>query len=145
MDRDCQNTRAEVLIAESTTPPILEGCTVFAGAWDDPWSTESTTNASDLDIDHTVPLANVWRSGAWAWSGTQRIAYANNLDDPDHLNAIPLAENRSKGDDGPEAWRPPDQSSWCHYAQAWTRLKARWNLTATQSEWDALVAMAAHC
>ena len=144
-DGDCQNMRAEVLIAESSTTPVLEGCTVFAGAWDDPWSSDATTNTSDLDVDHTVPLANAWRSGAWAWSGSERIAYANDVADTDHLLAIPLSENRAKSDSGPEAWRPPDRAAWCHYAEAWSRIKARWNLVATPAEWDALVAMSAGC
>jgi hypothetical protein len=91
------------------------------------------------------PLANAWRSGAWAWNGAQRIAFANDLSEPDHLNAIDLSENRKKGDSGPEDWKPPDSTSWCRYAQAWARIKARWNLTATQAEWDALAAMTADC
>lgn len=147
-DGDCQNTRAEVLAAESLDPPTFttaERCTVAAGRWIDPWSGRVDTDASRLDVDHTVPLANAWRSGAWAWSDAERRAYANDLDDADHLVAIPLGENRAKADGGPEAWRPPDRSSWCRYARTWAQIKARWQLTATQAEWDALVAMTAAC
>jgi len=148
VDHDCQNTRAEVLIAESAVPPTFttaSQCTVATGSWNDPWSGTMTTTAHALDIDHTVPLANAWRSGAWRWDHARRVAYANDLTDADHLLAIPAAENRSKSDGGPEAWRPPLRSTWCRYALDWDAIKARWGLTATTAEWGALSEMAATC
>jgi hypothetical protein len=147
-DRDCQDTRAEVLIAESRVPvgfTSASGCTVATGEWVDPWSGTVSTSARALDVDHTVPLANAWRSGAWAWPAALRVAFANDLADADHLIAIPLGENRAKGDDGPEAWRPPLVSAWCAYAQVWASIKARWNLSATPAEWAALQEMATTC
>ena len=147
-DHDCQDTRAEVLALESrvtVTYSSAAACSVATGEWVDPWSGAVSTSARALDVDHTVPLANAWRSGAWAWTPEQRVAYANDLADAGHLIAIPLGENRSKGDDGPEAWRPPSVGSWCAYAQLWTSIKARWDLSATPAEWGALQEMAATC
>lgn len=147
-DRDCQNTRAEVLIAESRAAVAFTsptGCTVATGDWLDPWSGAQLTTAGALDIDHTVPLANAWRSGAWAWTTEQRRAYANDLTDVDHLVALELGENRSKGDGGPEGWKPPNPLTWCEYARDWTAIKARWNLSASPAEWSALLAMSATC
>lgn len=147
-DHDCQNTRAEVLITESQVPVTFttpSGCTVATGQWVDPWSGTVSTSASALDVDHTVPLANAWRSGAWAWTPERRVEYANDLADADHLIGIPLGENRAKGDDGPEAWKPPDPGAWCRYARVWTDIKARWGLTATAAEWSAVLAMAGTC
>ena len=147
-DHDCQDSRAEVLVAQSLTPVSFitaADCTVATGTWIDPWSGTQNSSARALDIDHTVPLANAWRSGASAWTTARRLAYANDVTDRDHLLAIPLGENRSKGDDGPEAWKPPDPKTWCRYAQSWDSIKARWNLTATPAEWAALISMAATC
>ncbi len=147
-DRDCQDTRAEVLVVESRVPVTFtdaDACTVATGEWLDPWSGRVDTSARALDVDHTVPLANAWRSGAWAWTDRQRQDFANDLADAPHLIAIPLGENRSKGDRGPESWRPPSPAAWCGYARAWTAIKARWNLTASATEWSALQTMAATC
>ena len=147
-DGDCRDTRAEVLAAESrvaVTYTTAAACTVATGEWLDPWSGSVTTSARALDVDHTVPLANAWRSGAWAWTPEQRRAYANDVTDAGHLIAIPLGENRSKGDAGPEDWKPPAPSSWCAYAQLWASIKARWDLSATPAEWAALQEMAATC
>jgi hypothetical protein len=147
-DRDCQSTRAEVLIAESRVPvtfTTVSACTVATGDWLSPWSGVTTKTASALDVDHTVPLANAWRSGAWAWTAEQRQAFANDIDDADHLIALPASENRSKSDGGPEEWRPPNPASWCRYAQVWTQIKARWSLTASPAEWSAVLELAAAC
>jgi hypothetical protein len=104
-----------------------------------------TTVAHDLQVDHTVPLANAWGSGAWSWTHAQRVAYANDLADPDHLVPILTHENESKIDEGPDGWKPPNRAAWCLYARVWDRIKAKWHLSATAAEWNALVAMAATC
>ena len=136
VDGDCQDTRQEVLIEESLIVPTLDprGCRVVAGRWRDEYTGAVYSNPLDLDVDHRVPLANAHRSGAWAWDQSRKREYANNLDDPEHLVAVGAAENRRKGDRGPEAWRPPFRDSWCHYAAAWQVVKRRWALTITADE-----------
>ena len=70
-DRDCQDARQEVLIAESLTGVAYEAgdtCRVERGDWFGVYTGESFTDPSDLDVDHMVPLANADRSGGWAWS-----------------------------------------------------------------------------
>jgi len=144
----CQNTRATLLIRTSDRPVTFTSakqCTVKSGRWTDPWSGAVTTDAHEFQIDHTVPLANAWRSGAWAWTHDQRVAYANDLDDKDHLVAILASENEAKGDSGPDAWRPPALAAWCRYALDWDRIKAKWHLSATPAEWTALEQMAVNC
>jgi hypothetical protein len=147
-DHNCQTSRAEVLITLSHRPVTFttaRECVVKSGRWTDPWSGTATTTARDFDIDHTVPLANAWRSGAWKWTQAKRVQYANDIDDVDHLVPITLSSNRSKGDKGPDEWTPSKPAAKCRYALAWNRIKARWHLSATAPEWDALVNLAASC
>ena len=143
-DGDCQDTRAEVLVAESITPAV-GGCTIASGTWDDPYTGTRITVAHDLDIDHMVPLSNAWTSGAWAWAPAQRVAYANFLEDPAHLIAVSASANRSKGDRSPDEWRPPNQSFWCTYAVDWIDVKTRWTLSVSAPERQALGSMLATC
>lgn len=146
--RGCQDTRATLLLRLSQVPVTFTSartCTVRTGRWVDPWSGVVTTIARNFQIDHTVPLGNAWRSGAWSWTHERRVAYANDLADTDHLVPILAHENESKRDDGPESWRPPNPSAWCRYALDWDHIKATWNLTATAAEWSALREMSATC
>ena len=146
-DGDCQNTRAEVLIEESLDPvQFTRGqCLVGSGRWLAPYTGTLVVTASELDVDHMVPLVEAHVSGGWTWSPAKKQAYANDLSDPDHLIAVTASANRLKGPRGPEGWRPPDESYWCEYATDWVRIKTTWSLTATPAEWTALQDMLATC
>ena len=149
VDGDCQDTRQEVLIAESQEPVTFEAarqCRVASGLWTGPFTGKTFTDPSELDVDHVVPLANAHRSGGWAWDEDRRVAYANYLPSAAHLLAVEASANRSKGSRGPEGWSPPLESSWCDYAMDWIAIKSAWGLTATsQAEVDALEGMLATC
>ena len=147
-DGDCQNTRHEVLIAESTTQvgfKTAKECRVASGTWDGPFTGEQFNDPSDLDVDHMVPLANAHRSGGWAWNRAKKMRFANDLSYYGHLNAVLNSANRSKGSRGPEDWKPPDKSYWCEYATIWIKIKVDWDLTATQRELAALKVMLQTC
>ncbi len=146
-DNDCHNTRAEVLMQEATAQVTFNanGCTVNTGSWTDPWSGFTSTSAGDFQIDHTVPLADAWRSGAAQWDDATRLRFANDLADPDTLNALRGTINTAKSDKTPDQWQPPLRSAWCHYATAWARIKSTWQLTTAAAELAALKNMAAEC
>ena len=117
-------------------------CDVNSGVWIDPYGGGRYTNPSDIDIDHVVPLANAWRSGAASWTTARREAFANV---PKDVLAVDDGLNASKGDKGPEAWKPPRAAYHCTYAAKWVRIKHDWRLSVTSAEKSALKTMLATC
>jgi hypothetical protein len=61
--------------------------------------------------------------------------------------AVSASSNQSKGDSGPEKWRPPRHAVWCvcTYARWWIDVKATWGLSVTADEQAALRDMLATC
>jgi hypothetical protein len=141
------DTRDAVLATESLAPPRFDGCTVVAGEWVSAWDGARLADPSGLDVDHLVPLAEAWASGASSWPAARRVAFANDVDParPDALVAVTAAANRAKGDRDPAEWLPPDRAVWCRYANAWITLKAAWSLTIDADEHQALTDALATC
>lgn len=147
-DGDCQDTRTEVLIAESEIPVAFKDadhCKVASGKWTCPYTGKVYSDPSKLDIDHLVALGNAARSGGQAWDNDRKRAYANDLSDPDQLIAVDASANRSKSDRGPDEWLPPRTEYRCTYARNWIRLKDRWALGVTAAERIALATVVATC
>ena len=150
-DRDCQNTRAETLIAESLAPVAFaprddnDRCRVIRGQWVGPWSGQVFTDAGDVDIDHHVPLAHAHEAGGWQWSPDRKRSYANDLSNPASLQAVQASLNRAKGKHSPDEWRPPNRAGWCRYAADWIAVKDYWELTVTDAEVAALQEMLDTC
>jgi hypothetical protein len=145
---DCQNTRHEVLIEETLETVTYTNdsyCSVSTGKWYGSYTGQYYYNASELDIDHFIPLKNAHQSGGYNWSSEKKEEFANYRLDPNNLIAVNLSANRSKGARGPDEWKPSNTEYWCEYAYDWIRIKDYWNLTATQAEWDALVSMIETC
>ncbi len=143
-DRDGCNTRAEVLIAEAIVKPkVGKKCALTGGKWKSPYEGKITKRALDLDIDHLVPLAEAWRSGAWAWSALQRQNYANDLTEPKALVAVSLGLNRQKGDQDPSSWLPPKAK--CRYISNWITVKYKYSLTVDEVEAKTLSTYISQC
>lgn len=143
---DCQNTRAEVLISEAdatVTYTSSSRCTVATGRWFSYYDRVSWTNASDVDIDHMVPLAEAWGSGARSWTTARRQAYANDLGDHRTLVGVTDNVNQSKGDQDPSTWLPTYDK--CRYVAEWVAVKIRWGLSADSAEKSVLNNYAASC
>jgi hypothetical protein len=140
------DTRNEVLIDEAISPPqIGPGCRLTGGTWLSPYDGVTVTDSSRLDIDHLVPLAEAWDSGAYAWTAGQREAYANDLSVPWALFAVTASSNRSKGDRDPAEWMPPLVSDRCTYTVDWVAVKVRWHLTVDPAEEKTLAEFASAC
>lgn len=136
-DGDCQDTRQEVLIRDAIGEVVFKTekkCKVECGLWYDPFSGKFFTDPSDLDIDHMVPLKNAHLSGGAEWSEGAKKAYANDLNNPNHLMAVHDRLNQSKSYRGPEEWMPPNEEFHCAYVRTWEEIKRRWELKMTEDE-----------
>jgi len=138
------DVRDVALIRDGEGVEIDGDCSITAGKWLDPYTGRTLTSSSEVDIDHVVPLANAWRSGASSttWGIADREVYAN---DPEVLLSADAGANRAKGDKGPEAWKPPNHHYWCEYARRWIWIKSDWHLTANPAEKSALRQMLGTC
>jgi hypothetical protein len=123
------------------------GCTVATGRWTSPYDGAVWTLASDVDIDHVVPLAEAWASGIRAdgWPASRRVAYANDLGYDWSLLAVTDNVNQSKGDRDPAEWLPPSPEARCTYAVQWVSVKHRWNLSVDTTEQSALTSLLDTC
>jgi hypothetical protein len=154
-DHNGCNQRDDVLLRDavpgSTRVQQQGSCNpdVLAGTWHDPYTDKTLhfTNLKNLhqaeaiQIDHVVPLAEAWVSGARRWSYHRRVAFANNLNE---LLAVDGPTNMSKGDGDPAVWRPRTGYQ-CTYALKWIAIKARWHLTIDPPEKAALDQMLGLC
>ncbi|MEU6717524.1 HNH endonuclease family protein [Nonomuraea sp. NPDC046802] len=138
------DTREVVLARDGVDVTRDEACRAVSGMWHSEYDGRDFTSAAQLDIDHMVPLAQAWRSGADTWTDAQRRQFANDLEGP-QLIAVSAASNRSKGDQSPDQWRPPLRSYWCVYSRAWVDVKSHYELTITEPERNALSEMLATC
>ncbi|MFC7246667.1 HNH endonuclease family protein [Catellatospora aurea] len=138
------NTREQVLKRDGVGVVVNSSCAATSGSWYSPFDGATWTAASDVDIDHMVPLAEAWASGAWAWTTAQRQTYANDLGGPE-LWAVTDNVNQAKGDKDPAEWQPPLSSFRCRYARSWIQVKWYYNLTVDSAEKSALNSMLASC
>lgn len=138
------NAREQVLKRDGSGVTVNSSCAPVTGSWRSPYDGATWTNPSDVDIDHMVPLAEAWSSGAWSWSTSRRQAYANDLGGPE-LWAVTDNVNQSKGDQDPASWQPPLSSFRCTYARAWVQVKWYHGLSVDSAEKSALNGMLATC
>ncbi|MEU8526472.1 HNH endonuclease family protein [Streptomyces sp. NPDC048629] len=140
------NTRAEVLLDEALeAPAVAAGCKLSGGSWRSYYDGQTVTDPGKLDIDHMVPLAESWDSGASNWDAKRREAYANDQNASTSLVAVTARSNRSKSDQDPAEWMPPLPEAHCRYVGEWVSTKLRWGLFVDQAEADALNVYAESC
>lgn len=131
------DTRETVLKRDGANVTVGQDCYPTSGSWYSEYDGLTRSDPSTISIDHIVPLAEAWRSGANEWSQQRRQDFANDLDGP-QLIAVTTEVNSSKGDRDPAAWMPPLQSKHCAYSKFWITTKHRWGLSLQASEKAAL-------
>lgn len=140
------DTRREVLLAEAVSDPAVgPDCFISGGSW---WSAYDGASVdgypSSFDVDHMVPLAEAWDSGARAWPAEIRTLFANDLGSPASLIAVTASTNRSKSDKDPASWLPRSEAV-CGYVADWVRVKFRWGLSVDRAERKALGRALSQC
>jgi hypothetical protein len=121
---------------------------VATGTLHDPYT--STTIAfqrgakvgESVQIDHIVPLALAWDMGAYNWSFSQRLRFAN---DPANLLAVQGQANQDKGDSQPGLWMPPNTAFHCQYAMQFIAVLRGYQLPADDSSAPVLQRAAGTC
>ncbi|MDP4501829.1 GmrSD restriction endonuclease domain-containing protein [Nonomuraea turcica] len=138
------DTREIVLLLNAWTVGRDAACSPISGIWYSPYDGRTLTSTDQIDVDHVVPLANAWISGADTWSPARRHAFANDVVRPE---LIPVSEssNLAKGGHSPANWRPSVTEYWCTYARAWITVKHHYRLHITSREKNALDDMLDTC
>ncbi|WP_406205448.1 HNH endonuclease family protein [Kitasatospora sp. NBC_01560] len=140
------DTRREVIRSEAlVSPEVGPRCALAGGVWFSPYDDRTITDATKIDVDHLIPLAEAWDSGASTWTAKEREAYANDQGDPRTLIAVSFQSNRAKADKDVAGWLPSSEAYRCRYAEDSTAVKTRWGLSVDQVELDALHRIAAGC
>lgn len=140
------DSRKAVIISEAIVKPKVEsGCKIIGGEWLSVYDNIKVTDAGKLDVDHMVPLAEAWDSGASAWTPEKREMYANDQTDPRHLIAVTGSSNRSKSDQDPAEWMPIFKNYHCDYLINWVSIKVRWNLSVDKKEKDFILSNLKSC
>ena len=138
------DTREQVLKRDGTGVTVDSSCQPTAGSWYSVYDKTTFTDSSDVDIDHIVPLAEAWKSGASSWTQARRQEFANNLT-ISQLIAVSASSNRSKGDRDPSAWQPTNTAVHCIYARYWIWVKYTYGLSLQSAEKTALTQMLGTC
>lgn len=131
-----------------TFKPGTHDCVVLTGTLADPYTgttidfRRGEDTSSAVQIDHRVPLANAWVTGAQQWDAGKREQFAN---DPLNLIAVDGPTNASKGDGDAATWLPPNKAYRCDYVAAQVDVKAKYRLWVTQAEHDAIARILDRC
>jgi len=148
-DHNGCDTRNDILRRDLTGILVrtgTNGCVVVGGLLHDRYTGTtiafSKAHATEVQIDHVVPLHDAWELGAYRWTQAEREAYAN---DPLVLLAVSGPENESKGDKLADEWTPPNRAEWCDYATRTIAIHARYALPVTAGERQALGSLLTTC
>jgi hypothetical protein len=149
VDRNGCDTRNDVLnrdLAAKEWRPSTHGCVVVAGVLRDPYTGRrlvfAKADAAAVQIDHVVALSDAWQKGAARWDATRRESFAN---DPLNLLAVDGPTNAQKSDGDAATWLPPQRSYRCRFVARQVAVKAKWKLSVTPAERDAIARVLSRC
>lgn len=127
------DTRESILRRDGTDVSTGTDCYPTSGQWYSVYDQQWVQDPSAVHIDHVVPLAGAWRSGADEWSTSRREAFANDRG-TQQLIAVSGDSNMGKSDEDPAQWLPENTGYHCMYARSWINVKYEWNLAVDPAE-----------
>ena len=142
------NLRQKIIKREFGETAVLDGCTVVAGEYDEPYTGEHMvfTNKEEISngvqIDHVVALSDAWQKGAQYMDRSVRYAIAT---DPLNLLAVDGATNKKKSDGDAATWLPPNKKFRCQYVARQVSVKYKYGLWVTEAEKEAISNILQNC
>lgn len=115
-------------------------CVVVSMTLHDPYTGKDIAwkkaKATEVQIDHVVPLSYAWQMGAAGWDKQKRQRLANDV-----LNLLPVSgpANSAKRDSGPAAWLPPSKVIRCSYALRFAQVALKYELHVTSPDKDMML------
>ncbi|MEU8271751.1 HNH endonuclease family protein [Sphaerisporangium sp. NPDC049002] len=140
------DTRNDVLARDGDDLKYRSGskCVLASMTLHDPYTGKTIAwtkqDASEVQIDHIMPLSYDWQMGASRWTKAKRVQIAN---DPLNLMPVDGSTNSSKGDSGPATWLPPSKVIRCSYAVRFAQVALKYELAVTAPDKDAMLAQCA--
>ncbi|MDN0200872.1 HNH endonuclease family protein [Streptomyces sp. S.PNR 29] len=110
-------------------------CVVVSMKLHDPYTGKDIAwkkaRATEVQIDHVVPLSYAWQMGAAHWDKEKRERLANDV-----LNLLPVSgsTNSAKRDSGPASWLPPDKAIRCSYSVRFAQVALKYQLPVTTAD-----------
>jgi hypothetical protein len=115
-------------------------CVVISMTLHDPYTGTTIAwrkqQASEVQIDHVVPLSYSWQMGSSRWPLSKREQLANDV-----LNLIPVEgrANSAKGDSGPASWLPPNKQIRCAYAVRFAQVAIDYEMPVTAPDKETML------
>ncbi|MFI2415292.1 HNH endonuclease family protein [Streptomyces sp. NPDC018947] len=136
------DTRNDLLRRDGRDVRFRSGsnCVVVAMTLHDPYTGTTIEwrkqKASEVQIDHVVPLSYSWQLGSSRWPESKRRQLAN-----DPLNLLPVEgrANSAKSDAGPATWLPPSKGIRCAYAVRFAQVAVKYELAVTAPDRQAML------
>lgn len=145
------SVREAVLYNQGENVKVNDKCEILQGMWKDPYNGKTYSynlpegtpmNIRNLEIEHIVPLANAYVSGANEWTDNTFKTFAH---DVNNLIVVNGSDNSAKSDSGPEKWIPSNTAYYCEYATSWIQTKTEYELSVTVQEKSALENLLTNC
>ena len=141
------NLRQKIIKREFGDTAVLDGCTVVAGEFDEPYTGEhrvftEKSQISKIQIDHVVALSDAWQKGAQYMEKEVRYKIAT---DPLNLLAVDGPANEQKSDGDAATWLPSNKKFRCQYVARQVSVKYKYGLWVTEAEKTAISNVLTNC